>query len=100
MEQTSSSNIPYMIFVYREQLQRLNKHAFTLSKSKLHLTQELVSYSVDRIREYDIDELLNINRQIDFTHKLKSRIYRMKEMQKFSTIHHSQFGEDEDIFED
>lgn len=86
LPQNSNSNIPYMLFVYREQLRRLNKHAFKLSKSKLHLTQELVSYSVDRITEYDMEELMNINREISFTRKLKSRMDHMKQMHKFRTM--------------
>ncbi|KAI8125845.1 hypothetical protein FF38_07976 [Lucilia cuprina] len=83
-----SNIIPYMLFVYREELRRLNKnaHSMKLSKSKLHLTQELVSYSVDRITEYDMQELMNINRQISFTRKLKSRMDHMKQMQKYRSL--------------
>lgn len=84
--QNSTSNIPYMLFVYRDQLRRLNKHALKLSKSKLHLTQELVSYSVDRITEYDMEELININREISYTRKLKSHMDHMRQMQKMRTM--------------
>ncbi|XP_037822546.1 uncharacterized protein LOC119611138 [Lucilia sericata] len=91
MEQTANSStniIPYMLFVYREELRRLNKHSHSLklSKSKLHLTQELVSYSVDRITEYDMQELMNINREINFTRQLKNRMDHMKQMQRYRSL--------------
>lgn len=80
---SNSYNIPYMLFVYREELRKSQGRLLKLSKSKLNLTQEMVSYSVDHITEYDVEELININRQISFTRKLKVHMDHMrKQMQR------------------
>ncbi|XP_065356025.1 uncharacterized protein LOC135950408 [Calliphora vicina] len=81
-----SSNIPYMLFMYRQDLRRFNKSSLKLSNSKLKLSQEMVSYSVDHITEYSLEELMNINIQIDFTRNLKSSMEEKKQMQKCRTI--------------
>ncbi|XP_059221430.1 uncharacterized protein LOC131996027 [Stomoxys calcitrans] len=75
---STNSSIPYMLFVYREELRKSQARLLKLSKTKLNLTQEMVSYSVDHITEYNVDELITINRQISFTRKLKTHMDQMK----------------------
>lgn len=83
---TTNSQIPYMLFIYREELRKSQGRLLKLSKTKLNLTQEMVSYSVDRITEYDVEELININRQISFTRKLKLHMDHMKKQMQSMRI--------------
>lgn len=79
-QEQSTSTIAYKLFVYREELRK--SQGIKLSRSKLNLTEELVSYSVNHIMEYAREELSTINRQITFTQRLKNRVERMRQMQR------------------
>lgn len=71
-------SISYVVFMYLEELQyRKKKRDDVLCRRKLNLTRKLLSCSMSHISEYGMQDLIAINRGIDFAASLKIRISHM-----------------------
>ena len=72
-------SMQYMMFMYLEERLYHNKkkREVVLCRRKLNLTRKLLHQSMNHIEEYNVQELININREVDYANSLRDRINHM-----------------------
>ena len=76
-------NIVYSLFVYREELRKRKSSFLRLSRTKLLLTNGLISKTVKNINDCSADDLEALNREIIFKKQLMRQMhYRRMELQQ------------------
>ncbi|KAM7356771.1 uncharacterized protein ACRADG_002405 [Cochliomyia hominivorax] len=81
---TSSANKPtvsYTVFMYREELKRRQARYLPLNKTKIVLTNKLISKSVRNFKHCTADDLKAITREMFFKKKLKKQIVKIQKLQ-------------------
>lgn len=74
------TSLTYALFKYRQQLRQGSaKHAavMRLNCAKLTLTDELIKKTTRNAAKCTLEEMLAVNREIHFVHKLKQQIKQM-----------------------
>ena len=79
---SKSKNLFYTLFLYREQLNSRNPHYMKLAKNKIHLTDGLISKTLQNVSSCSKEELIHANRELAFKRKLKQQIQKVRLLQK------------------
>lgn len=79
---TNTTTVPYTLFLYREELRRRNTQYIRLSKTKIYLTDGLISKTVRNITRLNVEELKNLSREIMFKKKLRHQVKRLRRLQE------------------
>ncbi|XP_037817902.1 uncharacterized protein LOC119607864 [Lucilia sericata] len=82
MDSKSKTTISYTLFLYREELRRTQSRFTRLNRTKISLTDKLISKSVRNLEKCSIEDLHAINRELLFKKKLKYQIQRSKQLEK------------------
>ncbi|KAM7355815.1 uncharacterized protein ACRADG_001763 [Cochliomyia hominivorax] len=82
MDSKSKSTVSYTLFLYREELRRSQTRFVSLSRTKISLTDKLISKSVRNLEKCSMEDLRAINREILFKKKLKYQMQRVKQLEK------------------
>ncbi|KAM7357143.1 uncharacterized protein ACRADG_002635 [Cochliomyia hominivorax] len=82
MDSKSKSTVSYTLFLYREELRRSQSCSMRLNRTKISLTDKLISKSVRNLEKCSMEDLRAINREILFKKKLKYQIKRVKQLEK------------------
>lgn len=85
MEQDMKSMKPtvsYQIYLYREELSRRNARQLRLSRTKIEITDELISRTVKNIKTCSMDDLKAVNRELVFKRKLSKNVSKLKKEAK------------------
>ncbi|XP_037817869.1 uncharacterized protein LOC119607834 [Lucilia sericata] len=77
-----SGSVSYTLFLYREELQRSQCRYKTLNRTKLSLTDKLITISVRNLKQCSMDDLRAINRELVFKKKLQNQMKRIKKLEK------------------
>ncbi|KAH8295770.1 hypothetical protein KR018_008266 [Drosophila ironensis] len=73
-------NVGYHLYVYRQQLSRKNVEYMRLSKAKYVITDTLLAKTVRNLKGCSVDDLKTVNNQIQFRHKLRNQIQRLRKL--------------------
>ncbi|KAH8410697.1 hypothetical protein KR222_006648 [Zaprionus bogoriensis] len=76
--------VSYHLFLYREELSRRNARQLRLSRTKIEITDELISRTVRNIKTCSMDDLKAINRELQFKRKLRSNVSKLRKEAKAS----------------
>ncbi|XP_046808244.1 uncharacterized protein LOC124420162 [Lucilia cuprina] len=82
MESKSKSTVSYTLFLYREELRRNQTRYIRLNRTKISLTDKLISTSVRNLEKCSMEDLHAINREILFKKKLKYQVQRIRNLEK------------------
>lgn len=82
MSEEIFETVPYILFIYQEELRRKKARVIRLSKQKLHLTEMLVTRNSTEINNYSEDELENFAREIIYKEKLEQRMKRIEMLRR------------------
>ncbi|XP_065361819.1 uncharacterized protein LOC135955396 [Calliphora vicina] len=82
MDSKSKTTFNYILFLYREELRRTESRFIRLTKTKISLTDKLISKSVRKLEKCSIEDLKAINSEIEFKKQLKNDIKRSRELEK------------------
>lgn len=84
MEQDKSMKptVSYQIYLYREELSRRNARQLRLSRTKIEITDELISRTVKNIKTCSMDDLKAVNRELVFKRKLSKNVSKLKKEAK------------------
>lgn len=84
MEQDKSMKptVSYHLFLYREELSRRNARQLRLSRTKIEITDELISRTVRNIKTCSMDDLKAVNRELMFKRKLSKNVSKLKKEAK------------------
>ncbi|XP_023305691.1 uncharacterized protein LOC111687481 [Lucilia cuprina] len=78
----SKTTVTYTLFLYRKELHRSQCRYKTLNRTKLSLTDKLITNSVRNIRKCSMSDLQAINREMAFKKILKQQIKRIRQLEK------------------
>lgn len=81
MEIYSSHTVGYTLYLYREELRRPEVRYTRLSKTKLTLTDELITKYIRNMKQCNKDDLQAISREIQFKKTLKTQLHRMRKLE-------------------
>lgn len=76
------TSVSYTLFLYREELSRRNTRYMRLSKTKICLTDGLISKTIRNIPQCSVEDLKACSREMQFKNKLKQQIHRLKRLQE------------------
>ncbi|XP_075164693.1 uncharacterized protein LOC142237208 [Haematobia irritans] len=82
MGEKTKASIIYTLFLYREELKRRSVSFKRLSRTKISLTDKLITKSVRNLEECTTDDLRAINRELLFKKKLKHQVKRIQHLEK------------------
>ncbi|XP_065361798.1 uncharacterized protein LOC135955374 [Calliphora vicina] len=82
MDSSSKINVSYTLFLYRQELRRSQNLFVRLSRSKISLTDKLISKGVRNLKNCSMEDLRAINRQLVFKKKLENKIKNNKKSKK------------------
>lgn len=68
----------YILFLYCEELNRKKVRVVNLKKTKIHLTDKLVSKGVRNLKECSIADLRAITRELLYKNKLKLQLKQLQ----------------------
>ncbi|XP_013100936.2 uncharacterized protein LOC106082759 [Stomoxys calcitrans] len=80
-------SIPYTIFMYKEELRKGTAEFMRLSKVKLHLTDTLITKTIQNISQYDVAEVITIDQQMVFKKRLFSKMHKIRKLEKMGLKH-------------
>ncbi|XP_037817871.1 uncharacterized protein LOC119607835 [Lucilia sericata] len=78
----SKTTVSYTLFLYREELRRSQCRYKTLNRTKLSLTDKLITKSVRNLKKCSMSDLQVINRELVFKNKLKQQLKRIRQLEK------------------
>ncbi|XP_016926238.3 uncharacterized protein [Drosophila suzukii] len=70
--------VSYHLFLYRLELARRNARQLRLSRTKIEITDELISKTVRNLKTCSMDDLKAVNRELLFKRKLRSNVSKLK----------------------
>ncbi|XP_013115157.1 uncharacterized protein LOC106092778 [Stomoxys calcitrans] len=82
MDSKGKSSISYTLFLYREELKRRQVSFKRLSRTKISLTDKLITKSVRNLEKCTTEDLRAINQELLFKKKLKHQIKRIYNLEK------------------
>ena len=82
MNNKKSKNLSYTLFLYREELRRRNSQFMRLSKTKISLTDGLISKTLKQLPSCSAEQLQHVNREMAFKQKLKYKMQKLKTLQR------------------
>ncbi|XP_061400292.1 uncharacterized protein LOC133336014 [Musca vetustissima] len=82
MNTNSQPSISYTLFLYREELKRTKASFKRLNRTKISLTDKLISKSVRNLEKCSTEDLRVINRELLFKKKLKYQMQRIRQLEK------------------
>ncbi|XP_017840049.1 uncharacterized protein LOC108597944, partial [Drosophila busckii] len=74
--------VSYHLFLYREELARRNARQLRLSRTKIEITDELISSTVRNLKTCSIEDLKAVNRELVFKRKLRRNVSKLKKIAK------------------
>ncbi|XP_016972029.1 uncharacterized protein LOC108039509 [Drosophila rhopaloa] len=74
--------VTYHLFLYRVELARRNARQLRLSRTKIEITDELISNTVRNLKTCSLDDLKAVNRELLFKRKLRSNVSKLKKEAK------------------
>ncbi|KAH8242203.1 hypothetical protein KR026_007930 [Drosophila bipectinata] len=74
--------VTYHLFMYRVELARRNARLLRLSRTKIEITDELISKTVRNIKTCSMDDLKAVNRELMFKRKLRNNVSKLKKEAK------------------
>ncbi|XP_030566889.1 uncharacterized protein LOC115766942 [Drosophila novamexicana] len=74
--------VSYHLFLYREELARRNARQLRLSRTKIEITDELISRTVRNIKSCSMDDLKAVNRELIFKRKLRHNVSKLRKQAK------------------
>ncbi|XP_050742661.1 uncharacterized protein LOC108035193 [Drosophila biarmipes] len=89
-ERMLKPTVSYHLFLYRVELARRNARQLRLSRTKIEITDELISNTVRNLKTCSMDDLKAVNRELLFKRKLRSNVSKLKKEAK----HHRQQREE------
>lgn len=82
MDSKTKSTVSYTLFLYREELRRSQTRFMRLNRTKISLTDKLISKSVRNLEKCSTEDLQAINRELMFKKKLKYQMQRIRHLEK------------------
>lgn len=82
MDLNFQPSVTYTLFLYRLELRRAKMHYKRLNRTKLTLTDGLITKSFRNLKNCSSDDLQAITREINFKRKLKSQLLRIRKLEK------------------
>lgn len=83
MESTyKKPTVGYTLFLYREELRRSKVRYSRLNRTKLTLTDELITKGVKNLKQCSMDDLQAITRELLFKKKLNNQLRRIRKLEK------------------
>lgn len=82
MDFHTKPSVSYTLFLYRLELKRPQMHYKRLNKTKLTLTDGLITKSFRNLKNCSADDLVAISREIVFKRKLRTQLYRIHNLEK------------------
>ncbi|EDW58258.1 uncharacterized protein [Drosophila virilis] len=79
--------VSYHLFLYREELARRNARQLRLSRTKIEITDELISRTVRNIKSCSMDDLKAVNRELMFKRKLRHNVSKLRKQAKTQKSH-------------
>lgn len=76
------STVTYTLFLYRQELKRTKQRYIRLNKTKITLTDELISKSIRNLKQCSEDDIETITRELLFQKKLKLQLNRIRNLEK------------------
>ncbi|XP_017028412.1 uncharacterized protein [Drosophila kikkawai] len=74
--------VTYHLFLYRSELARRNARQLRLSRTKIEITDELISKTVRNLKTCSMDDLKAVNRELLFKRKLRHNVSKLKKEAK------------------
>ncbi|XP_043646828.1 uncharacterized protein LOC122615785 [Drosophila teissieri] len=81
-EKMLKPTVSYHLFLYRVELARRNARQLRLSRTKIEITDELISNTVRNLKTCSMDDLKAVNRELLFKRKLRSNVSKLKKEAK------------------
>ncbi|XP_053955650.1 uncharacterized protein LOC128861505 [Anastrepha ludens] len=80
-EDLKSSSLPYQLYRYNEQLRHSSPRngGTRRIKTKMDLTSKLITENIKHLNDYGVEDLIAINRQVDFKEELSIKYELMQE---------------------
>ncbi|KNC20655.1 hypothetical protein FF38_04815 [Lucilia cuprina] len=82
MDNCKKPSVIYTLFLYRQELKRTQKHYKRLNRTKLTLTDGLITKTLSSLKNCTADDLRALSREIKFKNQLKSELRRMNHLEK------------------
>ncbi|XP_017863980.1 PREDICTED: uncharacterized protein LOC108614386 [Drosophila arizonae] len=82
LEKQSKPTVSYHLFLYREELARRQRRLLRLSRTKIEITDELISKTVRNIKSCSMDDLKAVNRELLFKRKLRHNVSKLRKLAK------------------
>ncbi|KAL7734249.1 hypothetical protein ACLKA6_011916 [Drosophila palustris] len=83
-ERMIKPTVSYHLFLYREELARRNARQLRLSRTKIEITDELISRTVKNIKTCSMDDLKAVNRELIFKRKLRRNVSKLRKEAKLA----------------
>ncbi|KAH8295768.1 hypothetical protein KR018_008265 [Drosophila ironensis] len=77
--------VSYHLFMYRVELARRNARLLRLSRTKIEITDELISKTVRNLKTCSMDDLKAVNRELLFKRKLRNNVSKLKKEAKLQS---------------
>ncbi|XP_034656005.1 uncharacterized protein LOC117893484 [Drosophila subobscura] len=74
--------VTYHLFLYRAELARRNARQLRLSRTKIEITDELISETVRNLKTCSMDDLKAVNRELLFKRKLRHNVSKLNKEAK------------------
>ncbi|XP_064539294.1 uncharacterized protein LOC135429049 [Drosophila montana] len=74
--------VSYHLFLYRVELARRNARQLRLSRTKIEITDELISRTVRNLKSCSMDDLKAVNRELLFKRKLRHNVSKLRKQAK------------------
>ncbi|EDV95591.1 uncharacterized protein LOC6558090 [Drosophila grimshawi] len=74
--------VSYHLFLYRVELARRQSRQLRLSRTKIEITDELISRTVKNIKTCSMDDLKAVNRELLFKRKLRHSVSKLRKQAK------------------
>ncbi|KAM8710250.1 hypothetical protein ACLKA7_016963 [Drosophila subpalustris] len=83
-ERLIKPTVSYHLFLYREELARRNARQLRLSRTKIEITDKLISRTVKNIKTCSMDDLKAVNRELIFKRKLRRNVSKLRKEAKLA----------------
>ncbi|KAH8379449.1 hypothetical protein KR009_005082 [Drosophila setifemur] len=82
LDKSLKPTVTYHLFMYRVELARRNARQLRLSRTKIEITDELISKTVRNLKTCSMDDLKAVNRELQFKRKLRSNVSKLRKEAK------------------
>ncbi|XP_017489815.1 PREDICTED: uncharacterized protein LOC108378029 [Rhagoletis zephyria] len=75
-----NTSVHYKLFMYQEELRRRNARQIRIAKSKISLTDSLITENVQHLHDCSLEDLRIISREMSFKKHLQKQVSRYSKL--------------------